>query len=43
MTFLNKGNVIVNNFCRLVIGYQIQVTEFNWLKIWQVESRHCPA
>ena len=43
MTFLNEHNIIVNNFSRLVIGYQRQTTAFHWLKIWQVELRHCPA
>ena len=40
-TFLNWHNVIVNNFSRLVMGYWRQVTEFHWLKIWQVETPHC--
>ena len=43
MTFLNKHNIIVNNFSRLVIGYRRQTTTFHWLKIWQVELRHCLA
>ena len=40
-TFLNY-NVIVNNFCLLVFGFWWEVTEFLWLKVWQLESHHCP-
>ena len=43
MTFLNECNIIVNSVSRLVIGYRRQTTVLYWLKIWQVELRHCPA
>ena len=42
MTFLNKRNVIVNNFSRLVIGYRRQTTGVSLAKIWQVESGAAP-